>query len=63
MNTVVNQSGRLFGFNTDGKGLVAAIGGSVWMQRAVRSESRSWVREEEPDRRRLDTLRNSMSRC
>jgi shikimate dehydrogenase len=26
VNTVVNQSGRLFGFNTDGKGLVAAIG-------------------------------------
>jgi shikimate dehydrogenase len=25
VNTVVNQSGRLFGFNTDGKGLVAAI--------------------------------------
>jgi shikimate dehydrogenase len=24
-NTVVNQSGRLFGFNTDGRGLVAAI--------------------------------------
>jgi shikimate dehydrogenase len=26
VNTVVNHSGRLFGFNTDGKGLVAAIG-------------------------------------
>src|ERR1700722_18792697 len=26
VNTVVNQSGRLFGFNTDGRGLVAAIG-------------------------------------
>ena len=26
VNTVVNQSGRLFGFNTDGKGLVAAMG-------------------------------------
>ncbi len=26
VNTVVNQSGRLFGFNTDGPGLVAAIG-------------------------------------
>jgi shikimate dehydrogenase len=26
VNTVVNQSGRLFGFNTDGKGLVTAIG-------------------------------------
>jgi shikimate dehydrogenase len=26
VNTVVNISGRLFGFNTDGKGLVAAIG-------------------------------------
>jgi shikimate dehydrogenase len=26
VNTVVNLSGRLFGFNTDGKGLVAAIG-------------------------------------
>jgi shikimate dehydrogenase len=26
VNTVVNQSGHLFGFNTDGKGLVAAIG-------------------------------------
>ena len=25
VNTVVNQSGKLFGFNTDGKGLVAAI--------------------------------------
>ena len=25
VNTVVNQSGRLFGFNTDGKGFVAAI--------------------------------------
>jgi shikimate dehydrogenase len=25
VNTVVNHSGRLFGFNTDGKGLVAAI--------------------------------------
>jgi shikimate dehydrogenase len=25
VNTVVNQSGRLFGFNTDGKGLVAAV--------------------------------------
>jgi shikimate dehydrogenase len=25
VNTVVNQSGRLFGFNTDGRGLVAAI--------------------------------------
>jgi shikimate dehydrogenase len=25
VNTVVNQSGRLFGFNTDGKGLVAAM--------------------------------------
>jgi shikimate dehydrogenase len=25
VNTVVNQSGRLFGFNTDGEGLVAAI--------------------------------------
>ncbi len=28
VNTVVNQSGRLFGFNTDGRGLVAAIGES-----------------------------------
>src|ERR1700726_3087223 len=26
VNTVVNHSGRLFGFNTDGRGLVAAIG-------------------------------------
>ena len=26
VNTVVNHSGRLFGFNTDGKGLVTAIG-------------------------------------
>jgi len=26
VNTVVNQAGRLFGFNTDGRGLVAAIG-------------------------------------
>jgi shikimate dehydrogenase len=26
VNTVVNHSGHLFGFNTDGKGLVAAIG-------------------------------------
>jgi shikimate dehydrogenase len=26
VNTVVNQSGHLFGFNTDGKGLVTAIG-------------------------------------
>jgi shikimate dehydrogenase len=26
VNTVVNHSGRLFGFNTDGKGLVAALG-------------------------------------
>jgi shikimate dehydrogenase len=25
VNTVVNQSGRLFGFNTDGRGLVAAV--------------------------------------
>jgi shikimate dehydrogenase len=26
VNTVVNHTGRLFGFNTDGKGLVAALG-------------------------------------